>query len=72
MGALTIIPASVAKNVAKSMKGFIVASIFLGGFISVTGLFIAETFSFLPGPSIILFGIALFLISLVFPRSVRP
>jgi ABC-type Mn2+/Zn2+ transport system permease subunit len=71
MGALTIIPASVAKNVAKSMKGFIVASIFLGGFISVTGLFIAETFSFLPGPSIILFGIALFLISLVFPRSVR-
>lgn len=53
------------------MKGFIVASIFLGGSISVTGLFIAETFSFLPGPSIILFGIALFLISLVFPRSVR-
>jgi ABC-type Mn2+/Zn2+ transport system permease subunit len=71
MGALTIIPAAIAKNVAKSMKGFIVASIFLGGFISVTGLFIAETFSFLPGPSIILFGIALFLISLVFLRSVR-
>ena len=71
MGALTIIPASIAKNVAKSMKGFIVTSIFLGGFISVTGLFIAEIFSFLPGPSIILFGIGLFLISLILPRPMR-
>jgi ABC-type Mn2+/Zn2+ transport system permease subunit len=71
MGALTIIPASIAKIVAKSMKGFIVASIFLGGFISVTGLFIAETFSFLPGPSIILFGVGLFLISIVLPSPMR-
>ena len=71
MGALTIIPASIAKNIAKSMKGFIVASILLGGFISVTGLFIAETYSFLPGPSIILFGVGLFLISLVLARSMH-
>ncbi len=71
MGALTIIPASIAKIVVKSMKGFIVASIFLGGFISVAGLFIAETFSFLPGPSIILFGVGLFLISIVLPSPMR-
>jgi hypothetical protein len=37
----------------------------------VTGLFIAETFSFLPGPSIILFGVGLFLISIVLPSPMR-
>jgi zinc transport system permease protein len=71
MGALTIIPASIAKNIAKSMRGFIIASILLGGFISVTGLFIAETYSFLPGPSIILFGVGLFFISLILPCFMR-
>lgn len=68
MGALTIIPASVAKNITKTMKAFIVISTLLGCFISVTGLFIAHAFSFLPGPSIILFGVGLFLISLALPR----
>ncbi len=71
MGALTIIPASIAKNIAKSMKEFIAASILLGGFISVTGLFIAHTFSFFPGPSIILFGVGVFMISLVLPRPMH-
>jgi ABC-type Mn2+/Zn2+ transport system permease subunit len=68
MGALTIIPGSIAKNLAKTMKTFIVVSTFLGGFISVAGLLIAQTFLFLPGPSIILFGVGLFLISLTLPR----
>jgi ABC-type Mn2+/Zn2+ transport system permease subunit len=68
MGALTIIPASIAKNIAKTMRSFIIVSTLLGGVISVTGLFIAQAFSFLPGPSIILFGVGLFLISLALPR----
>jgi zinc transport system permease protein len=71
MGALTIIPASVAKNIARSMKGFVAVSTVLGGIISVAGLFIAHTFSFLPGPSIILFGVGLFLISLVLHHPKR-
>jgi ABC-type Mn2+/Zn2+ transport system permease subunit len=71
MGALTIIPASIGKNLAKSMRAFLIISTLLGGIISVAGLFVAHMFTFLPGPSIILFGVALFLISLVFPRSVR-
>src|SRR5919106_4156430 len=50
MGALTIIPASIAKNLGRSMKGYIATSTLLGGFISVTGLLIAHAFSFLPGP----------------------
>lgn len=68
MGALTIIPASVAKNLARTMKGFITVSTLLGGLISVTGLLIARVFAFLPGPSIILFGVGLFLVSLALPR----
>jgi zinc transport system permease protein len=71
MGALTIIPASIAKNIVRSMKGFIAVSTVLGGLISVIGLFIAHAFSFLPGPSIILFGVGLFLISLVLPRRLH-
>jgi ABC-type Mn2+/Zn2+ transport system permease subunit len=71
MGALTIIPPSIAKNVATSMKIFLITSSILGGLISVIGLLIAHNFSFLPGPSIILFGVALFLISLVLPRRIH-
>ena len=72
MGALTIIPASIAKNVAKTMKGFIMASTLIGGIVSVVGLLIAHTYSFIPGPTIILFGVGLFLVSLVLLRPVRP
>ncbi|MGH7845406.1 MAG: metal ABC transporter permease [Candidatus Binatia bacterium] len=71
MGALTIIPGSIAKNVAKSMKAFITVSTLAGGIISVIGLLIGHTFSFLPGPSIVLFGVGLFLVSLVLFRPKR-
>jgi zinc transport system permease protein len=69
MGALTIIPASIAKNIARSMRGFVAVSTVLGGIITVVGLFIAHTFSFFPGPSIILVGVGLFLASLVLPYA---
>lgn len=65
MGALTIVPASIAKNRARSMKWFVALSALLGAAISLAGLVIAKTFNFVPGPSVILFGIGLFLISLV-------
>jgi zinc transport system permease protein len=65
MGALTIIPAAVAKNVSKTMRGYIILSALLGGVISVGGIGIADTLRLLPGPSIVLFGVVLFLLSLV-------
>ena len=68
MGALTIIPAAVAKNVPGSMRGYRAGSALLGGAISLGGMWIADTHRLLPGPSIILFGVGLFLVSLV----VRP
>lgn len=69
MGALTIIPASIAKNVTRSMSGFMLMSGALGAFIAVFGVLIAEYFGFLPGPAIILSGIGLFLVSLFLMRK---
>lgn len=68
MGALTVIPASVAKNLSRSMKTYMMLSAVLGGAISVIGVFLAESYNFLPGPAIILFGVALFLLSLLIKR----
>lgn len=68
MGALTIIPASIAKNVAPSMRAYVILSALLGGVISVAGASIASAFRFLPGPSIVLLGAAVFLISIPLRR----
>jgi zinc transport system permease protein len=69
MGALTIIPASIAKNLSRSMRAYIVVSAVLGGAISTIGVWIAGAFHLLPGPSIILLGVGLFLVSLVVGRK---
>ena len=69
IGALTIIPAAVAKNVSRSMRGYLVLSAMLGGVTSVGGIWIADTLRLLPGPCIILFGVGLFLVSLVVGRK---
>lgn len=66
MGALTIIPAAVAKTVCHGMRSFVVVSAALGGVIAVGGMWLADTFNLLPGPSIVLFGVALFVLSLPF------
>lgn len=64
MGALTIIPAAISKNIARSVMGYIAASAVLGGIISIAGAALAFRLGFLPGPTIILLGAALFLLSL--------
>ncbi|MDP3778791.1 MAG: metal ABC transporter permease [bacterium] len=70
MGALTIIPASIAKNISRSMGGYIVLSALFGGAISLLGVIIASQMEFLPGPSIILLGIGVFVVSLFFTKKV--
>lgn len=69
MGALTIIPAAVAKNVSRSVRGYVILSALLGGAISVGGMWMADALRLLPGPSIILFGVGLFLLSLAIGRN---
>lgn len=66
MGALTIIPAAVSKNVSKSVRGYLLLSALLGGAISVGGLWLAGALGLLPGPVIILSGVGLFLLTLPF------
>jgi zinc transport system permease protein len=68
MGALTIIPASIAKNLAQSMRRYVILSAIFGGAISVGGVWLAERFRFLPGPAIVLLGVGLFVLSLPFAR----
>lgn len=69
MGALTIIPASIARNVTKSIKSYLFLSAFLGAAISSAGVLIAHSFGILPGPAIILLGISVFIVSLFIPSS---
>jgi ABC-type Mn2+/Zn2+ transport system permease subunit len=71
MGALTIIPASIGRNLCKSMRVYMIVAAVAGGATAVAGVFIAGAFSIPPGPSIILLGAAAFLATLVFARR-RP
>lgn len=64
MGALTILPASIARNLAGSLRGFVAASTALGALIAVGGVWVAGEFHFPPGPAIVLVGAALFGLSL--------
>lgn len=69
MGALTIIPASISKNVSRSMSGYMLISAVIGGLVAVVGVMLSRDLNFLPGPTIILFGAALFLVSLLFAKK---
>ncbi|MBI3442614.1 MAG: metal ABC transporter permease [Candidatus Sungbacteria bacterium] len=69
MGALTIIPASIAKNISTSARRYILLSTGLGGFIATIGAFASHTLHLLPGPTIILLGAGIFVCSLIFWRE---
>ncbi len=69
MGALTILPATSARNIAWSLKSFLGFSVVLGILMTSAGLIIANVFGFPPGPAVILSGIVFFFISLFFKKS---
>lgn len=69
MGALTIIPALAARNIARSMRGYIITSTILGGLIATIGIIVANIYNFLPGPTIVLLGIIVFLGSLLVRKN---
>lgn len=64
MGALTIIPAAIARNLSSGMRRYMLAAAGIGAFISVAGVMAAARWSILPGPTIVLIGVAVFAISL--------
>ncbi|MBI4225003.1 MAG: metal ABC transporter permease [Candidatus Sungbacteria bacterium] len=69
MGALTIIPASIAKNISTSARSYILLSTLLGALIAAAGAFASHAFHLLPGPTIILLGVGVFVCSLIFWRE---
>lgn len=68
MGALTIIPAAIARNVTMSMKRYLVLAAVLGGGIAVLGVWMSALCATRPGPTMILLGVVLFLLSLLRQR----
>lgn len=69
MGALTILPAISARNLSWSLKSFLIFSVIFGILIMGSGIAIANIFNFPPGPTVILSGIILFIVSLFFKKS---
>lgn len=68
MGALTVIPAAIAKNLSRSISTYMILSTVIGGGVAVLGVWVSANLGFLPGPLIILSGSFLFLISLFFVK----
>ncbi|MBI5888274.1 MAG: metal ABC transporter permease [Deltaproteobacteria bacterium] len=65
MGSLVIIPAASAKNIAKSLKTFLIWSVVFGVFAATLGMWIAYSRKVAPGPVFILISACLFAASLV-------
>lgn len=64
-GALVIVPAAAAKNLARSIGNFQLFASLIGLFSVVIGIFIANFLGISSGPSVVLVSIAFFIISLV-------
>ncbi len=67
-GALVIIPAVTAKNIAKSIRSYHVISILVGIVSSVVGIIIANSFNLPTGPIVILVGIIIYIFSTIFNK----
>ncbi len=69
MGALVIVPAAAAKNIANSIRSFQAASIILGILSVVLGVVIAKVLGITSGPAIVLVSVAFFIFSNFFKSS---
>jgi len=67
-GALVIVPAVAAKNMAKSLIGFHFWASFIGVFSAVVGILIAKFLEIPSGPSVVLVSIAIFILSYIFKK----
>jgi len=65
MGALIIIPAAAAKNISKSLHGFMVLSVAFGILSAISGVYLASIYNLPPGPIFILSGTAIFILSFI-------
>jgi ABC-type Mn2+/Zn2+ transport system permease subunit len=68
-GAMVIIPAVTAKNLAKSIRGYHIASIVIGAVSAVLGIMVAKYFGISSGPAVVLTAVILFIISFIFRKK---
>jgi zinc transport system permease protein len=69
MGALIIIPAATAKNITRSLHGFMAVSVLFGIASAILGVYISNFYEYSPGPIFILASTGFFILSLVW-RSI--
>lgn len=67
-GALVIIPAVTAKNIARSIRSYHIVSIAIGLLSSVLGIILAKMFLLPTGPIVVLTGIAFYILSNLFKK----
>jgi ABC-type Mn2+/Zn2+ transport system permease subunit len=68
-GAMVIIPAVTAKNLAKSIKSFHLYSLGFGIVSAVSGILIAKNFGIASGPAVVLSSIIFFIFSYIFRKN---
>lgn len=68
-GAMVIIPAVTAKNLAKNIKEFHYYSIFTGVISSLAGILVARYFGIASGPAVVLSAVAIFVVSYAVKRQ---
>lgn len=68
-GAMVILPAVTAKNVAKSIRSFHLISILTGIGSSAVGIVIAKHFDVASGPIVVLTAVAIFVLSFIFKKK---
>ncbi|MEK9170265.1 MAG: metal ABC transporter permease [Patescibacteria group bacterium] len=64
MGALIIIPAAAAKNICRSLNGFMLTSVIFGVVSAIAGVYLSDFYGYPAGPVFILASVAIFIISL--------
>jgi len=69
MGALTILPGVTARNLSWSFKSYAVWSVVLAVVMTLCGIIFANFLNWPPGPTVILTGIILFVVSLILRKS---
>ncbi|OGM13907.1 hypothetical protein A3A76_05355 [Candidatus Woesebacteria bacterium RIFCSPLOWO2_01_FULL_39_23] len=65
-GALVIVPAAAAKNLARSIKSFQTIAVVNGVISTIVGILLAKTLTIESGPSVVLVSIIIFIMSLLF------
>ena len=68
-GAMVIIPAVTAKNLAASIRSFHLFSILIGMFSVVAGILTARYFGIASGPAVVLVAVMIFVLSYIFRKK---